>query len=130
MSAGRKLYVVVRRTWKAGSERPNWDDYVPVRAFTTRKAAETHCRELEGAVRRETDVWTLFGGSVCDEDSTALREAGLRLGLLDPKVDDPPWDWWENLTAPVTEAQRVALWEAIPNPEWTVYRVTETKLIS
>jgi hypothetical protein len=127
MSAGRKLYLVVRRTWNTGSTAPNWNEHVPVRACTSRKAADALCRELEDALHRERDVWTLFEGALHKEEAAALREAGVRLGLVNPGAAEVPWNWWHALPAPVTEAQRLALWAAVPALK--AYHVTETKLL-
>jgi hypothetical protein len=131
MSAGRKVYLVVRKLWSMddcyrGGSSPTGDERIPVRGFANKKDAEALCLELEREFRLERDVWTWFGGGWVSEQSEAFKAAAVRLGLVSANVE--AWPCWEQFTSPPTPEQRAALWAAVPRCQ--VFEVIESKLFS
>ncbi|MBN9117672.1 MAG: hypothetical protein J0I06_00625 [Planctomycetes bacterium] len=128
--SGRKLYLVVRRTWAPdisyqGGRAPNGEERVPVRGFTSRKAADAHRGALEAEFRRDRDVWAWFGEQLSTEECEALKAVAVGLGLVPADADN--YGWWEPLAAPPAPEQRAALWDALP--DCAAYEVVETKLL-
>jgi hypothetical protein len=126
MSAGRKIYLVVRYTWDRYRDdlHRNGDERVPVRGFTSKKDAEALCCELDAEFRRNNDVWTWFANSWSTEDCDLIKAAAVGLKIIPPATDS--WGWWKSLTSPLTPEQRAALWDAVPG--CNAYEVIETRL--
>jgi hypothetical protein len=121
----RKVFVVVRQTWNAGDSAPNErEDQVPVAAFADRAKAEEACACMEREVRRQFDVWQLFGGNLDNEEDARLQAALKRMKFPARASDDYGW---ERYAPEVTEEQRLALWEATA-PAAGIHSVIEKKL--
>jgi hypothetical protein len=131
MSAGRKVYLVVRKLWcpdysYRGGSSPTGEERIPVRGFANKKDADALCLELERQFRLEHDVWAWFGGGWVSAESEAFKAAAVRLGLVEASAE--AWPCWEQFTSTPTPEQRAALWAAVPSCK--AFEVIETKLFS
>jgi hypothetical protein len=135
---GQRIYLVERvalLAWihtglpsYAPCDSDDGESYVPVRAFSERKAAEAYRAELEKEARAELSP-ALF----CDY----LAPKGLAARLRSFKLEPPKFSkgsnaglrfrqWWVEHGADLTAEQRDALWELFPDVSF--YRVTAKAL--
>ncbi len=128
MSQDRKLYVLTRRVMFLDSRE--WvvcsDEVHPVAAFASKTDADAARDVREGEFRRKHDVWTIFGNNFGGDDCPTIHQTAIRLGLLPADFVGDGWKCWESFTAPPTDEQRIAFWDAVP--DYHLYRVVETTL--
>jgi hypothetical protein len=95
--SGAKVYVVQRIDWRYRDrslpyERPETPGSgTPVKAFTDRKAADDHCRELERSARGDRDVCPFeYGRSYPSLDDVTTRPADEVIDWLSEQGLNPP----------------------------------------
>jgi hypothetical protein len=122
----RKIYLVVRRVWMAGSDAPQplKKERVPVCGFADHKSAEERCHELETTVPEQHDLCDLFSGWFDDDDTDEFFKIVEPLNLPAPDTNVPKW-WFENRDQ-ITPEQRLEMWKLFP--ERRVYEVMESTL--
>jgi hypothetical protein len=122
----RKIPLVVRRVWSAGSDAPQplKKERVPVCAFGDRKSAEERCRELEAKIPEQHDLCDLFSEWFDNNDPDEFFKIVEPLNLPAPDTNVPKW-WFENRDE-ITPEQRRAMWKLFP--ERRVYEVMESTL--
>jgi hypothetical protein len=104
-------YLVVRMA------NPETGSRVPVRAFSTRAAAEAFTAEQLAAVRRTMNPFHMW---VCEYLGDDAREKLAALGLPLPMPAEEwygDWSgWWDSCQEAVTDEQRAAVWAVFDGP--------------
>jgi hypothetical protein len=135
---GGKVFVVERVAWKVWTFnahpiyepcRRDGGSFVPVRAFTNRKAAEAYRQTLEAEARATFSPAHLEHDLTREDFRARLQALGLK--PLNPRSKE--WDslktfrdWWVEHAAELSPEQRAAVWKVFD--EVTFYRVTEAPL--
>jgi hypothetical protein len=135
---GRKVFVVERLAWKVWTftSYPIYDacdndggSFVPVRAFTNRKAAEAFRQTLEAEARATFSPAHLLHDLTREDMQSRVQPLGIELFKAAEKEWDslkPLRDWWTKHAAELSPEQRAALWK--PFDDVAFYRVTEAPL--
>lgn len=128
MSLDRMLYLLARRVMFTDSGE--WvvchDEVHPVAAFASKADADAARAARESEFRHAHDVWVIFYNRFSDRECASVRDTAMRLGLLATSYSGNGWKCWESFTAPPTEEQRVAFWDAVPDCK--IHRIVETTL--
>lgn len=106
----------------------------PIRAFTSKKAAQTYCEEVEQRTRLQFTPFDFVHDDIIDteiEPIERLIEQIRAIGLIPPEKTKGRWgtyfhwnQWWDEVGWQSTPEQRLALWELFPDLK--LYEVVET----
>lgn len=106
---GRKVPTVFVVQWRGNS--------ILERVFTSRAAAEAHCRELNRSGRGWANPFEWSGGpkATCSAGVPSLRRSLKKLGIPTPKRGQDWSEWWESVRPGMTAEQCEAVWDLLDN---------------